>query len=36
MKFWLNANLAPKIAKWLCQEFKIDCVALLELKEESL
>lgn len=36
MKFWLNANLAPKIAKWLCQEFRIDCVALLELKEESL
>ena len=36
MKFWLNANLAPKIAKWLCQEFKIDCVALVDLKEESL
>jgi predicted nuclease of predicted toxin-antitoxin system len=36
MKFWLNANLAPRIAKWLCQEFRIDCVALVELKEESL
>jgi predicted nuclease of predicted toxin-antitoxin system len=36
MKFWLNANLAPKIATWLCQEFNIDCVALLDLKEESL
>jgi predicted nuclease of predicted toxin-antitoxin system len=36
MKFWLNANLAPKIAKWLCEEFRIDCVALVELKEESL
>ncbi len=36
MKFWLNANLAPRIANWLCQEFKIDCVALLDMKEESL
>ncbi|MEI6399178.1 MAG: DUF5615 family PIN-like protein [Pseudomonadota bacterium] len=36
MTFWLNANLAPRIAKWLGQEFKIDCVALLEMKEESL
>ncbi len=36
MKFWLNANLSPKIAKWLRQEFKVDCVALLELKVESL
>ena len=36
MKFWLNANLAPRVAKWLCAEFDIDCVALLDLKEESL
>jgi len=36
MKFLLNANLAPRIAQWLCQEFKIDCVALLELGAQSL
>ena len=35
MKFWLNANLAPRIAQWLSKEFEIDCVALLDIGGES-
>lgn len=32
MKFLLNANLAPRIARWLSEEFEIDCIALLTLE----
>ena len=31
MKFWLNANLSPQLARWIGANFKCECKTIKEL-----
>jgi len=31
MVIWLDAQLSPQIAKWICDNFKLNCVHVREL-----
>ena len=31
MEIWLDANISPVIAGWLCKEFALNCIALREI-----
>ncbi len=31
MEIWLDAQLSPQISKWICDNFKLNCVHVREL-----
>ena len=31
MKFWLNANLSPRLARWIESNFKYECKTIKEI-----